>query len=162
MNPRSSALLSASFALAAAARADQVDDLVRTEMAARHIPGAVVAVVKDGDVAKQAAYGLANVELGVKVTIDSVFEIGSVTKQFTATLIMMLVQEGKLTLDAPIGTVLPGSPAAWSAITLRMLLGHTSGLKNVNDVPGLELHANLTPEQIVEKLAPYPLEFKPG
>ena len=156
------ALALAAPALAAVAQADRADDLVRVDMASHHIPGATLAVVQDGKVVKQGAYGLANVELGVKTKLNTLFEIGSVTKQFTATLIMMLVEAGKLDLDAPVGALLPKAPAAWEGITLRKLLGHTSGLKNINDLPGFELHENLTSAKFVERLGSQPLEFKPG
>jgi CubicO group peptidase (beta-lactamase class C family) len=156
------ALPLAMIALTADARADRVDDLVNSEMGARHIMGAALAVVKDGRVVKEHAYGLANVELGVKANIDTVFEIGSVTKQFTATLIMMLAEEGKLSLDSPLSTLLPGTPDAWAGITLGHMLGHTSGLVNYTDLPGFEVWEGLDSPKFVAKLATHPLEFKPG
>lgn len=154
--------LLAALAPSAWARGDEVDALMRREMASRHVMGAVLAVVKDGKVVKRGCYGHANVELGVKVRFDSVFEIGSVSKQFTATLLMMLVEEGKLRLDQPIDELLPGAPPSWHAIQLRHLLGHTSGLKNINDLPNYELHRGLTYEQYLAGLKDEPLEFAPG
>ena len=76
-------------------------------MEKRQIPGLALAVVKNGKLIKAKGYGLANVELDVSVTPDSVFELASVTKQFTATAIMMLVEEGKVGLDDKIGKYLP-------------------------------------------------------
>ena len=156
------ALPLAMIAMAADARADRVDDLVRSEMDARHIMGAALAVVKDGKLVKQRAYGLANVELGVKTTMDTVFEIGSVTKQFTATLVMMLAEEGKLSLDSPLSTLLRGTPDIWAGITLRHILSHTSGLVSFTDLPGFEVWQNLDSAKFVAKLAVHPLAFKPG
>src|SRR5438067_1676987 len=80
-----------------------IDSYVRAEMDRLHIPGLALAVVKDGDVVYQQAYGLANVELKAPVTTDTVFQIQSVTKTFTAAAVMMLVEEGKVALDDPAG-----------------------------------------------------------
>src|SRR5258708_14371205 len=87
------------IAYPASAQTDQVDAYVKAEMEKRHVPGISVAVVKDGKIVLAKGYGLANVELGVQATADTVYEIGSITKQFTATAIMMLVEEGKIGLD---------------------------------------------------------------
>ena len=113
-------------------RADSVDDYIKTEMERRHIPGAAVAVAREGKLVKARGYGVANVELDVEVTPDSVFELASVTKQFTATAIMVLVEEGKLQLDDPITSHLPPAPETWKPITVRHLLTHTAGF------PGLD------------------------
>src|SRR5689334_6096773 len=94
------------------------------------VPGAAVAVLKDGEVIDDAA-GILNKATGVEATPDSLFQIGSITKLWTATLVMQLVDEGKVDLDAPVRTYLPefriGDEAAARAITVRMLLTHTSG-----------------------------------
>jgi D-alanyl-D-alanine carboxypeptidase len=110
------------------ARADAIDDYVKVEMERRHIPGLALAVVRNGKVVKQRGYGFANLEHDVPVTPDTVFELASVTKQFTATAIMLLVEEGKVQLDDPVAWHLPRAPETWKAITVRHLLAHTSGL----------------------------------
>src|SRR4051812_9137210 len=92
------------------ARADGVDDYVRGEMAKRHIPGVGVAVVREGKVAKVAGYGEGNVELKAPVSGETVFQIQSVTKTFTSAAILMLVEEGKIELEKPVGTYLEGTP----------------------------------------------------
>ena len=120
------------LAVAAPARADRIDDYIKAEMQKRRIPGLALAVVRNGTVVKMKGYGLANLDHDVPVTPDTVFELASVTKQFTAAAIMTLVEEGKVQLDDPILWHLPQGPATWSAITVRHLLTHTSGL------PGLE------------------------
>ncbi len=88
--------------LAGAAQADKVDDYLRSEMANRHIPGLSVAVVRDGKVVKSQGYGLANVELSVPATAETIYPVGSISKQFTAVGVMLLVQDGKVGLDDPI------------------------------------------------------------
>src|SRR5262245_16737553 len=115
-------------ALASPARADSVDDYIKTEMERRHIPGVAVAVARDGKLVKARGYGVANVEHDVPVTPDTVFELASVTKQFTATAIMVLVEEGKVQVDDPVAQHLPRVPETWKSITVRHLLTHTSGL----------------------------------
>ncbi|HYP53567.1 MAG TPA: serine hydrolase domain-containing protein, partial [Pyrinomonadaceae bacterium] len=130
------------LALAAAslsARADRVDELVAARMRQRHVPGLALAVVRGGRVVKARGYGLANVELDVPVTTETVFEIGSITKQITASAVMLLVEDGKLRLDDKIGRHLPGLPDAWDEITVRHLLTHTSGVRNYTGLPGFEL-----------------------
>lgn len=114
------------------ARADSIDDYIKKEMERRHIPGAALAVARNGRVVKERGYGLANVEHDVPVTPDTVFELASLTKQFTATAIMLLVEEGKVRLDDSIASYLPEAPEAWKPITVRHLLTHTAGF------PGLE------------------------
>src|SRR5919199_148914 len=82
-----------------AARADAVDDYILARMKRYHVPGLALAVVRGGRVIKTKGYGVANLELNVPVSPNTVFEIGSVTKQFTASAIMLLVEQGKINLD---------------------------------------------------------------
>src|SRR5258705_13280508 len=79
--------------------ADKVDDFVKAQMEQRRIPGLALAIVNDGRVTKTEAYGVANLELKVPARKETVFEIGSITKQFTAALVLMLAEEGKLVPD---------------------------------------------------------------
>ncbi len=142
----------------------RVDAYMRAEMAKRHVPGASVAVVRAGKVVLAKGYGLANVELNVPATPDTVYEMGSITKQFTATAIMMLVEEGKLALDEKITHYLPDLPTAWSGVTVRHLLTHTSGIKSYTSVPNLfSLWRNdYTHAQIIQLVSGDPLAFPPG
>jgi CubicO group peptidase (beta-lactamase class C family) len=110
------------------AAADKVDDYIRKEIARQRIPGLALGVVRDGKLVKSAGYGFADLDNDVKVTPDTVFEVASITKQFTATLIMMLVEEGKVRLDDKINAHLPNPPDKWKDITVRQLLNHTGGL----------------------------------
>src|SRR5262245_5775310 len=100
-------------ATAPAAQADSIDDYLRAEMTKRRIPGLALAVVRGGSVVKLKGYGFANLEHEVPVTPDTVFELASVTKQFTATAIVLLAEEGKLQLDDPIGWHIVRAPESW-------------------------------------------------
>ena len=131
-------------------------------MERRHIPGLSVAIVQGGKLLKAQGYGLANIELGVPVTTNTVFEIGSITKQFTAGLILMLAQDGKLAVDDPLSKHLRDLPASWSGITLRHLLTHTSGLRNYTGLDGFEIRARLDCHSFIRTLQSHPLDSKPG
>ncbi|HEU4596801.1 MAG TPA: serine hydrolase domain-containing protein [Pyrinomonadaceae bacterium] len=165
MNPQPKFLLALvllACALVPSARADQVDDYVLEQMRLRHVPGLALAVVKDGQVIKERGYGLANVELDVPVTPETVFEIGSVSKQMTAAAVMLLVEEGKLSLDDKISKHLPGTPAVWNAVTVRHLLTHTSGIKNYTGLAGFALSERLKREEFIKRIGAHPLAFAPG
>ena len=147
-----------------AKKPDEVELAARRFRARNRIPGLALAVVQDGKVVRSAAYGLANVELRVPTTPETAFELGSVTKQFTATGIMMLVEEGKLGLEDKIRDRLPNLPEAWNGITLRHLLTHTSGIKNYTNVPtfAAAMSREYTPAEIVGLVSKLPLDFQPG
>src|SRR3954452_11184763 len=95
------------------------------------VPGASLAIL-DGDEVGAAAYGVLNIRTGVEATTDSLFQIGSITKVWTATLVMQLVDEGRLDLDVPVVTYLPdfrvADPDVTRTVTTRHLLAHTSGI----------------------------------
>src|SRR2546422_8232866 len=110
-----------------------IDDYIKVEMERRHIPGLALAVARNGKIVKVRGYGIANLEHDVPVTPDTVFELASVSKQFTATAIMLLVEAGKVRLDEPILTYLPRGPETWKGITVRHLLTHTSGLPTLGE-----------------------------
>ncbi len=107
---------------------DEIDNLILKEMAAKKIPAVSIAVIKNNLVIKQSAYGLASIELNVPATLNTSYSLASMTKIFTASAIMLLVQDGKISLDESITKVLPKLPANWSHITIRHCLSHTSGL----------------------------------
>jgi CubicO group peptidase (beta-lactamase class C family) len=169
MNAFRNSLLTALLVLCSftPARADKVDDYVARQLRALHIPGLSLAVVRDGRIIKAQGYGVANIELNVPAASDTVYEIGSMTKQFTATAIMMLVEEGKVSLDDKLTKYFrqdEGAPEAWSRITVRHLLTHMSGIQNhvaAPDFPDL-FHTNLTRDSLVKRFFKLPLEFQPG
>jgi CubicO group peptidase (beta-lactamase class C family) len=145
--------------------ADEVDNYVEAQIRQLHIPGLSIAVVRDGKILKSRGYGLAHAELKAAVTEETVFEIGSMTKQFTATAIMTLVEEGKVGLDDRINKYLSNVPEAWSAITVRHLLTHSSGIQNYLDLPEFpDIHRDGLSHDEITKLffQRLKLEFKPG
>jgi len=102
-------------------------------------PGCAVGASIGGEPVLTAAYGMADLEHDVHLTPESVFEPGSVTKQFTAAAVLLLAQQGKLALDDPIRKYFPELPAVDAPITIRHLLNHTSGLRDwgsVEDIAG--------------------------
>lgn len=115
--------------------ADAVDTFIRAEIEKRQIPGLAVAVIRDGQVRKLATYGSSSVELGTPVTVDTVFNVASVSKAFTGVAVMRLVEDGVLALDDPIGRHLDQLPAGWRVVTVRRLLNHTSGLPVIDASP---------------------------
>jgi CubicO group peptidase (beta-lactamase class C family) len=154
-------LLSASPLLA---QSDQVDSYVQAEMTRTHTPGLSVAVVQNGRVVFSKGYGKANVELGVPATADTVYELLSITKQFTATAIMLLAQDGRLELDRAVSNYLPNLPMIWANITLRQLLAHTSGILDYTSASGWvkSIRLDRSPEDLIEPVTHTPLLFQPG
>lgn len=164
-------------AVAAAAAAAQdpvdaaVDAAVRSAMRAQQIPGLALGVTRRGRLIKATGYGLANVELDVPVSPNSIFQSGSVAKQFTAAAIMMLVVEKKVALDAPISGYLPEAKrAAWGGATVRQLLTHTAGIpdtfgetEETTYTKGiLDWRRDYTEEELLRAYLPLKLDFKPG
>jgi CubicO group peptidase (beta-lactamase class C family) len=140
---------------------DEVDDFIRATMAEQEIPGMAIAVVRGGKPARIQGYGLANLELEVPVTPDTVFQSGSVGKQFTAAGILLLAEEGKLKLDDPLALHFPSAPATWHRITIRHLLTHTSGIADSDD-DAYDARRDYTEEELLKIASKFPLEFAPG
>ena len=93
---------------------------------------------------------------------QTVFEIGSVSKQFAAASILLLAEDGKISVDDHLTKFFTNAPAAWTNITVRHLLSHTSGLKNYDALDGFEMRQHLTQAQFIERLGKQPLNFAPG
>lgn len=127
-------------------------------------PGAAVLVLKNGKPLLRKGYGLADLELGVPITPDMVFRIGSLTKQFTSTAILQLVQQGKIGLGDDITKYLPDYPTKGKKITVEQLLTHTSGIKNYNGLPTFvgQMRNDRTPEQLIDTFKDLPPDFEPG
>lgn len=141
------------------ASSSPVDDYLQAVLEKHHVPGAAVAIVRDGKVETLSAYGVADLESGAKASPDTAFQIASATKVFTGTLVMLLVQEGKLGLDEPVSKYLPDAPETWKAITVRHLAAHTSGLKNN---PDDETQAGASTAERYAAATKEPLAYTPG
>jgi CubicO group peptidase (beta-lactamase class C family) len=162
--PRSlcSLILVLSFACLAAGQdtVKKIDEFIAAEMARQKIPGVSLAVVKDGKPLIVKGYGFANLEHQVPVKPDTIFQSGSVGKQFTAMAVMILVEDGKIVLDEKIGKYLGDVPEAWANITVRHLLSHTGGM---TDYPrDFDFRKDYTEEEILIRAKAIPVAFKPG
>ena len=161
--PRAALLLG----LASVARAappvpiQQIDVAVAAEMQRQKVPGLALAVVLRGEVHFAKGYGLANVEHAVPVTTDTVFQSGSVGKQFTATAVMLLVEDGKLSLEDPITRFFPAAPPHWKGITVRHLLTHTSGIPDYEE-DKLDLRKDYGEEELTNFAMALKPAFGPG
>ena len=142
------------------APAQRLDAVVTSAMRRAPIEGVAVAVSRGGAVVTEAGYGRADAESGQAVTDHTVFEIGSITKQFTAAAILKLAEDGRLRLEDAIGTYLPELRTRAEGVTLRHLLTHTSGLSSAWAVS--DLTAPASPRVVVDSLAARALEFAPG
>ena len=146
------------------AHADKVDDLVRAEMKRHQIPGLSLAVLKNGKILKAKGYGFANMEWSVPATPETVYQLASVTKCFTATAVMQLVEDGKLTLKDRILGHLPDLPKAWSEVTVWHLLTHSSGIKSYTQLAAIADNPtkHFSAAEMIALVADLPLEFRPG
>ena len=141
-------------------QADSTDIIVQKMMKEQKIAGLALAVVKNGKAVVNKGYGLANVELNVPVTEKTVIRLGSVSKQFFATAILKLMEEGKLSIEDHVHKFFPDAPETWRPIQLKHLLSHTSGLKR--EGPAYN-NAVIQPDLIIIKSAySLPLDFKTG
>lgn len=142
----------------------QVDAYMRAAVANDQFTGSVL-VARDGAPLVDAAYGMASYELGIPNTPGTVFHIASLTKQFTAMAIMQLRDRGKLKVGDSICTYLANCPPAWKPITIRHLLSHTSGIRNVSSLPDWDDDLSLkhyTRSGFVDLFRALPLQFVPG
>lgn len=143
-----------------AADKDALDKVIHAEMEKQHIPGVAVLVARSGRIVRAQEYGFSNVELQVPVKPETVFQSGSMGKQFTATAVMMLVEEGKVGLDAPITRYIKDGPATWSQVTVRELLSHTAGF---TDYPKkFDFRKDYTEAELLKIVSGIPLAFQPG
>jgi CubicO group peptidase (beta-lactamase class C family) len=141
-------------------RADDIDDYLKAQMRWERIPGLSIVVVRDGQILKGGGYGLSNLETDSQAGADSVYKMGSLSKQFLAAGLLVLVQDGKVGLDDPVNKYLPGVPEAWKPITVRNLLTHTSGI--ARDSPAFDPLKLQSDDEVVRALYSQPLQFSPG
>lgn len=145
----------------AAALAPAVDGIAAALLKDAHVPGAAVAVVRQGSVVYSAGFGRASVETGLPVTPRTPFQIGSISKPFTAFAVMALVEDGRLRLDDPLGRHLD-VPKAWTRITIRHLLNHTAGLWDWEADGALAYDREYSDREFITLIDGHPLEFEPG
>jgi len=136
-----------------------VDRFIRAELARQRVPGLSVAVLRGDSIVLARGYGYANVEHHVPATDSTVYEVGSVSKQFTAAATVMLAEQGRLELDDPITRYLPEGSAVWPSVTIRHLLTHTAGIP---EDTMLNWRRDYTESELVRSAAAQPLDFEPG
>lgn len=149
-----------SFIGLGSALADGVDDYVNSQLRRQRISGLSLAVIRDGQIVKAKAYGLANLETVTPASVETVYKIGSVSKCFVAAGVMLLVEDSKLSLDDTIDRFLDGAPEAWKAITIRHLITHTSGIPE--NPPGFTPFRLQSDAQVIRSLYSVPVLFAPG
>lgn len=154
-------ILTLALAQPAHAQWEAVDEFVRAEMVRQRVPGLSIAIVRNGQIVRAQGYGVANIEHGVPATPATIYQSGSVGKQFTSTLVMMLVAEGKLSLDDRLLKFFPKGPAAWRDVTIRQMLSHTSGISEAFYAK-VDLTREYADSTLVRMIGEAPLDFVPG
>lgn len=142
-----------------------VDSLVRAEIDAKRAAGVSVAVLSGSDTLVLRGWGMADLENGVPATPTTVYRIGSITKQFTAALVMQLVDSGRLSLDDDVRRWVPSAPTHGRVVTVRQLLNHTSGIRSYTGIGPRwqsKLRLDMAPDSIVALVATDSLDFEPG
>ena len=147
---------------------DKIDAYVAAEMQREHIPGLALGIYRRGEIVRAQGYGLANVELDAPVKPETIFQSGSVGKQFAATAIMMLVEEGKIGLEDSVTKYFDHAPEVWKPVKVKNLLSHTSGLAEY-ETPArtkrggvFDLRLDWTEAELFDKIAALPMDFQPG
>tara|TARA_B110000902_G_scaffold241275_1_gene291449 strand:- start:24 stop:1676 length:1653 start_codon:yes stop_codon:yes gene_type:complete len=141
----------------------KIDKILRTQFKTNET-GVSALVAKDGNVIYRKAFGKADLELDVNMTSKNVFEVGSITKQFTSVAILMLLEEGKLSLDDEITKFIPTYPTNGKKITIHHLLTHTSGIKSYTSMQrfGEVMTIDETPLKFIDFFKNEPMDFDPG
>ena len=141
----------------------QMDNKIKSYMAENNIPGGLIAVASKGEILHLQTYGEANVELSVPVKADTLFEIGSISKQFAATAELQFVEEGKLSLNDKIHKYIPSLPSDWAGVTIHQLLTHTSGIPDYEEIYSYDVYRlRMTPEEVIKIAQARPVDFAPG
>ena len=141
----------------------KIDSMIQSEFKDKNGPGGVFLIAKNGKSIYQKAFGKANLEMDVNLTPENVFQIGSMTKQFTAIAVLMLEEQGKLDVQNPIAKYIPDYPAG-DKITIHHLLTHTSGIKDFTKMKSLKdiAQKEMTPKMIVDFFKNEIVDFAPG
>jgi CubicO group peptidase (beta-lactamase class C family) len=163
-----SALAQTPLATLDAKQLASIDDFVHHEMARQRIPGLELGIYSRGHILLARGYGLANVELNVPVKPETLMQSGSVGKQFVSAAVMMLVEEGKISLDDSLTKYFPDAPATWKPILIKNLLSHTSGLSEyetsdrIGPNGAFYLRLDFTEEELAKRIEALPIEWAPG
>ena len=141
-----------------------IDAIVREAVERDHVVGASIGVKKGDDILVAKGYGYADLENKVEANEHTVYRIGSITKQFTAVAIMMLVEQGKISLDDDLTKYLPDYPTRGHAVTIDRLLTHTSGIKGYTEMEKFwgESRRDLSHDEMIAMFSAEPFEFPPG
>jgi CubicO group peptidase (beta-lactamase class C family) len=141
----------------------KIDSLVQTEFNDKNGPGGVFMIAKNGKPVYQKAFGKANLELDVDLTTENIFQIGSMTKQFTAIAVLMLEEQGKLSVTDPVSKYIADYPSG-DKITIHHLLTHTSGIKDFTKMKSLSeiSQKEMTPKMMVDFFKNEAVDFAPG
>jgi CubicO group peptidase (beta-lactamase class C family) len=159
-----SLLLAAALAFLSRGSGDPLDSVtafVQAELARQHIPGVSVGILRGDSVVLARGFGFANLELHVPASDSTIYQSGSLGKQFTAAGVVTLARQGRLSLDDRIVRWLPEGKGVWDSITVRHLLTHTSGITEYTDST-FDYRKDYTEEQLVRFAAARPLDFAPG
>ncbi|MDC1505492.1 serine hydrolase [Winogradskyella sp.] len=142
----------------------QFDDIVSQYYDNADAPGATILIAKNGKTIYRKAVGKSSLELDVDMVPENVFMLASITKQFTVVAILMLEEQGKLSLDDPITKFVPDYPTLGKTITIHHLLNHTSGIKSYTDIGNLvEVARNdMTLDELIDYFKNEPMDFDPG
>jgi CubicO group peptidase (beta-lactamase class C family) len=152
--------LSAQLAAAAGSPAAESAKFVRGEMKKQHIPGLALLVSRNGKTIQAEGFGLSNVELRTAVKPETIFQSGSVGKQFTATAVMMLVEAGKVGLADPLTKYFPQAPVWWKDVTVRELMSHTAGFTDYPD--DFDMRQDHNEEQLLKIVTAIPPAYPAG
>ena len=157
-------LLCVSAAGHAAHSTSAIDRYLEREMQRQKIPGMSLAIVKNGIPVYLKGYGVATLEHEVRAAPQTVYQIGSIGKQFTAVALLMLANEHKLDLDDPLAKYLPEVPPGWDKVTLRLILSHQSGIAQFTtpERQSLDVNHDYSDLELIELAGKQPLDFEPG
>ena len=147
-----------------ASHVQAVDEIIMAPIREGLIAGASVAVVQGGERIAVRGYGWANLELSTPTPEDAIYEIGSITKQFTTAALLQLQEQERVDLDAETGTYLPDFPTQGNRITVRELLDHTSGIRGYTEMPAARPYfvRRVPPDSLLDLIAAHPFDFPTG
>jgi len=138
----------------------KLDAYIAKDVPAAEVPGVAIAILRGGDILVAKGYGLANVEHNIPVTPDTIFQLGSVGKMFTAAAVMTQVEQGKIRVDDPIVKFFPDAPASWKDVTVHQLLTHTAGIPEFGQ--DFNFRSDYSDDELVKIIGSKPLTFAPG